>query len=95
MVVVVAIIYAKAGKGPELEKELLELQAKVLKDPGAIAYVLHRCVDDPNKYFVYEKYESDEAFKYHTSTEHFNAFFQKLGTLIEGELEVSYYQEIE
>lgn len=94
MVTIAAIMKVNEGKGAEFEKEFLQLQAKVLKEPGTVAYVLHRSVDDMGKYFVYEKYESDEALKYHTSTEHFKTFFQKMGTFLKGNPEVGFYQEV-
>ena len=94
MVIIAAVMQVNEGKGAEFEKEFLELRAKVLKEPGIIAYILHRSVDDPYKYFVYEKYQSDEALKYHTSTEHFKTFFQKMGTFVKGNPEVGFYQEV-
>jgi quinol monooxygenase YgiN len=94
MVVIAAVIRVNEGQGDYFEKEFRQLQPKVLKDPGAIAYVLHRAIDDPNKFFFYEKYKDDAAVKYHTSTEHFKGFFQKMGPVMKGKPEVSHYQEV-
>jgi quinol monooxygenase YgiN len=94
-VVVAAVIKVNEGKGKEFEKEFLQLQSKVLKDPGAIAYIMHRSVDDPCTFFFYEKYASDEAVKYHTSTDHFKGFFQKMGPIMKGKPEISFYHEVE
>ncbi len=94
MVTIAAVVRVNEGKGAELEKEFLRLQAKVLREPGTIAYILHRSTDDPCRYLVYEKYENEEALKYHTSTEHFKTFFQKMGMFVKGQPEVGFYQEI-
>jgi quinol monooxygenase YgiN len=94
MVVIGAVIRIKKGKNAEFEKEFLKLQGLVLKDPGCVSYAMHRSVDDPTKYFVYEKYASDEAVKYHTSTDHFKAFFSKMGPVMEGQPEINFYQEV-
>jgi quinol monooxygenase YgiN len=94
MLIIAAVIKVHEGKGEEFEKEFRQLQPRVLKDPGAIAYVLHRSVDDPCRFFFYEKYESSEAIKYHTSTEHFKGFFQKMGPIMIGKPEISVYQEV-
>jgi quinol monooxygenase YgiN len=94
MVIIAAIIRVNEGQGEYFEKEFLKLQPKVLKDPGAVVYSLHHAVDDPCKLFFYEKYKDDEAVKYHTSTEHFKAFFQKMGPVMKGKPEISYYQEV-
>ena len=94
MVVIAAIIHVVEGKGEEFEKGYKELAPKVLKDPGAIAYILHRDVSDPCKFFFYEKYQDDEAVKYHTSTPHFKEFFQRMGPIMKGRPELSRYTEV-
>ena len=94
MIVVQAIIRVAEGKGKEFEAGYRELAPKVLKDPGAIAYVLHRNNKDPNKFFFYEKYADEAAIKYHTSTPHFKAFFQKMGSIMVGQAEVEQYTEV-
>jgi quinol monooxygenase YgiN len=94
MVVIAAFINVIEGKGAEFEKEFRQLQTKVLKDPGAITYILHRSIDDPCKFFFYEKYKDEAAVKYHTSTEHFKGFFQKMGPIMKGKPEINTYQEV-
>ncbi|OGN92919.1 MAG: hypothetical protein A2Z75_07380 [Chloroflexi bacterium RBG_13_50_10] len=94
MIVVAAKLKAVEGKGDELEKEFRKLAPKVLKDPGAIIYVVHRKVDAPNEFLVYEKYESGEALKFHGSTEHFREFSKAIATLLDGRPEVGIYNEL-
>ncbi|MBN1368095.1 MAG: antibiotic biosynthesis monooxygenase [Dehalococcoidales bacterium] len=93
MLVVTAVIKVITGKGNEFEKEFRELALKVRKDPGAIAYVLNRHTQNPNQYFVYEKYENEEALKYHGSTPHFQAFMGKAKQFEAGPPEINVYQE--
>jgi len=94
MIVVAAMINAVKGKGDELEREFQKLVPKVLNDPGAIVYVVHRSVDNPSKFFVYEKYESNEALKHHTSTPHFQEFSRAIASMLDGRPEVGLYREI-
>ena len=94
MIVVAAKLKAIEGKGDDLEKEFRKLIPKVLKDPGAVTYAVHRKVDAPNEFLVYEKYESGEAFKFHGSTEHFKEFSRSIGPLLDGRPEVSVYNEL-
>jgi quinol monooxygenase YgiN len=94
MIVVAAKLKAVEGKGDELEQEFRKLIPKVLKDPGAISYVVHRRVDAPNEFFVYEKYESMEALKLHGSTEHFKEFSKAIASLLDGRPEVGIYNEL-
>jgi len=51
MVVLTAILKTAEGKGDDVERLFKELMPKVLKDPGTIAYAVHRAVDDPSKFF--------------------------------------------
>jgi quinol monooxygenase YgiN len=94
MIVVAAKLKAVEGKGDELEQEFRKLVPKVLKDPGAISYAVHRKVDAPNEFLVYEKYESGDALKLHGSTEHFKEFSKAIASLLEGRPEVGIYQEL-
>ena len=94
MIVVAATLKAVEGKADELEQEFRRLVPKVLKDPGAISYVVHRGVDDPTKFFVYEKYESRDAITHHTSTEHFKEFSKATASLLDGRPEVGFYSEL-
>ena len=94
MIVVAAKLKAVEGKGDELEREFRKLVPKVLKDPGAISYTVHRKADAPNEFLVYEKYESGEALKFHGSTEHFKEFSKAIASLLEGRPEVGIYNEL-
>ncbi len=94
MIVVAAVLKAAEGKGDVLEQELRKLVPKVLKDPGTIGYAVHRAIDDPNKFLVYEKYESRDALKLHGSTPHFQEFSRAIATLLAGRPEVTLYNEI-
>ena len=94
MIVVAAKLKAVEGKGDELEQEFRKLVPKVLKDPGAISYAVHRKVNAPNDFFVYEKYESGDALKFHGSTEHFQEFSKAIASLLDGRPEVGIYNEL-
>jgi len=94
VIVVAAMIKVQEGKGDEFEKEAGKLVPKVLNDPGAIAYAVHRSTDDPSKFFVYEKYESQEAFQHHSSTPHFQEFTRAILSMLDGRPEIGLYREI-
>jgi quinol monooxygenase YgiN len=94
MVVLTAIFQAAEGKGDDIEREFKKLTPKVLKDPGAITYAIHRAVDNPNKFLVYEQYESQDAFKYHQQTEHFKAYRQATRGMFIGQTEITFYNKV-
>ena len=94
MIVIAAMIKAIDGKGDELEQEFGKLVPKVLNDPGTIVYAVHRSLNDPSKFFVYEKYESQEALQQHSSTPHFQEFSRAIASMLDGRPEVGLYREI-
>lgn len=64
---VVATVKVKEDKVEEARQFLKQLAADTLSnEPGTLAYVIHQQADDPSSFVVYEKYESDEAFKLHS-----------------------------
>lgn len=95
MIVVAAMLKAAEGKGDEVEREFRKLAPNVLNDPGTLAYVIHRSIDDPSKFFIYEKYESREALKQHSSTTHFQEFSRAIASMLDGRPQVGLYNEVE
>jgi len=74
VIVVVAIVKLVDGKGDVYVQEYHRIAPKVRKDPGVITYVLNRHAKNPNQFLWYEKYENDEALKYHISTQGYKDF---------------------
>ena len=95
MIVVAAMLKASEGKADELESEFKKLQPKVLNDPGTMAYAVHRGMDDPSTFFVYEKYDSSDALKAHSQTPHFQEFSKAAAGLLAGRPEVTLFREVE
>jgi quinol monooxygenase YgiN len=93
VIAICALINTVEGKGDEYQEKFKWLAAKVRKDPGAITYVLHRKIDDPDQFFVFEQYEDEDAIKYHTSTEHFKAYREDTADIVKGR-QVGLYREV-
>lgn len=94
MIVITAIIKAKEGNGDDLEKVIKSYAPKFLKDPGVAVYQAHRRVDNPNVFFFYEKYENDEAQKYHSSAPHLKEMLTAMKPFLEGKAEIAKLKEI-
>jgi heme oxygenase (mycobilin-producing) len=62
-VVKINAIEVPEGAGPELEKRFAARQGAVENSPGFLAFELLRPVAGDNRYFVYTKWESEEAFQ--------------------------------
>ena len=82
MIAICALITVAEGKGDEYQEKFKGLAPKVRQDPGAITYVLHRSIDNPDQFFVFEQYEDREAIKYHGSTDHFKAYREETKDLV-------------
>ena len=94
MLVVAAMLKVLDGKGDELEQEVNKLVPKVLEEPGVITYLVHRSIDNPSRFFVYEKYKSSEDFVYHCATPHFKEFSKAFELIKDGEPEIGLYNEL-
>jgi autoinducer 2-degrading protein len=95
MITIAALIRAQEGKADRIEEEFRKMTVEVQNnEPGNLKYIVHRSIDDPNRFFVYEIYKDEEAIKAHTSTPHFKTLFTTINPLMDGEPDVGHYQEI-
>jgi heme oxygenase (mycobilin-producing) len=62
-VVKINAIEVPEGSGPELEKRFAARHGSVDSAPGFLGFELLRPVKGENRYFVYTKWESEEAFQ--------------------------------
>src|SRR5712671_2302224 len=63
MVVKINAIEVAPGKGPELEARFARRAAEVESMPGFLGFELLRPVEGETRYFVYTRWESEEAFQ--------------------------------
>lgn len=70
-----------------IQQALADLQqmarAVEANEPGALAYVAHRCVENPNELIVFELYEDEPAFEAHRRTPHMEELQAALGAIID------------
>ena len=89
----IATVRVQEGKVEEARSFLKELGAQVRQDePGTLAYVIHQKKDDPQTFVVYEKYESDAAFKIHR--QNLGKVAARFGSLLAGAPELVSLEEI-
>ena len=62
-VVKINAIEVPEGAGPELEKRFAARHGSVDNAPGFLGFELLRPVKGDNRYFVYTKWESEEAYQ--------------------------------
>lgn len=73
-VTIIAQITAKEEDRESVKSELVKVGQGSRAEEGNIDYVLHSDNDNPNQFFVYERWASLEAIKAHGQSEHFLQF---------------------
>lgn len=89
-----AFLEAKKGKESELERILLDLIPPTLNEPGNIAYVPHKSVENPRFFLFDELWENEKAIEEHFKQPHMNNLIEKLNPLLERPLKLKRYHEI-
>lgn len=70
-VVRINVLEVPEGRGEELERRFANRAGEVEKTPGFESFELLRPTDGSNRYFVYTKWESQDAFDAWVSSERF------------------------
>lgn len=89
-----AFLEAKEGKETDLERILLDLIPPTLKEPGNIAYVPHKSVENPRAFMFDELWQNEKAIEEHFKQPHMTNLIEKLNPLLARPLELKRYHEI-
>jgi quinol monooxygenase YgiN len=89
-----AFLEAKNGKESELERILLDLIPPTLNEPGNIAYVPHKSVENPRVFMFDELWVNEKAIEEHFKQPHMTNLIDKLNPLLARPLELKRYHEI-
>lgn len=71
------------------EEEALELFRPLAEharaEPGCRMYIVHRSIDEPRRFFLYEQYVDEEALDAHRASPHFEKYAKNgLFPILEG-----------
>jgi autoinducer 2-degrading protein len=69
--VIAATYVANEGEAEGVLAALKEMTPLTRAEPGCEEYVPHRSLEDPNVFFLYERYRDPEAFAAHAGSEYF------------------------
>ncbi|EXJ68978.1 uncharacterized protein A1O5_07913 [Cladophialophora psammophila CBS 110553] len=64
-------VYAREGYADELEPLCRLLIRLVESEPGTLEYAISRDHDEPNHFFVFERYSGKEAFDKHCASQEY------------------------
>ena len=68
--VVTATWKARPGEEDAVQALLHRVAAASRDEPGCLLFWTHRSVDDPGRFFLYEQYLNEAAFRDHAASEH-------------------------
>jgi quinol monooxygenase YgiN/catechol 2,3-dioxygenase-like lactoylglutathione lyase family enzyme len=77
-------ITAVPGGADKLQNLLISLAKVARKEPGNLAYHVHRVADEPDKFVIYEEWADPTALDNREDAPGFAAFMEKAGPLIAG-----------
>ena len=89
-----AFLEAKEGHGKELKEILLEVAEPPRREPGNIAYVLHRSNDNPDELLFDEIWTDKVSLEEHFKKPYMEALDSKIEHLLAKEVEIKEYSEV-
>ncbi|MCK5564128.1 MAG: antibiotic biosynthesis monooxygenase [Planctomycetes bacterium] len=91
-IALIAKVRAKEGQTKALAAELTSMIEPTRAEAGCIKYDLHVSADDEALFMFYEIWRSKEDLDLHLETPHLQGLLSKMGTLVEGDLDVSMWK---
>jgi len=86
---VIARLTAKPGQAEALGEGLRQLVAPTRQEAGSLAYTLHRDIEDPNVWILYETWASRAALDAHFRQPYMQALLVRAPDLLAKEAEMT------
>jgi quinol monooxygenase YgiN len=83
-ITVTARAKAKPGKEKDLENALRDCVGPTHAEPGCLLYTVHRDLQDPASFLVFERWASIDAHNAHMASAHVQELFKKVPELVAG-----------
>ena len=83
LLTVIAFMRAAPGKRDELRAALEALVEPTSQEEGYINYDLHQSLEDPDRFFFYENWESDADLDAHLDAPHLRDFAARIPELLD------------
>jgi quinol monooxygenase YgiN len=87
-----AFLRAKPGKRTALTEGLRLLIPLTRNESGCLDYQIHQSTSDPDNFFIYEHWKSEESFDFHMQTQYVVEFLSRQEDLVEGDINILPYQ---
>ncbi len=83
LLTVIAYMRAASGKRDELRQALEALIEPTSREKGYINYDLHQSIEDPDRFFFYENWESEADLDAHLAAPHLTQFASRIPELLD------------
>ena len=83
LLTVIAHMRAAPGKRDELRAALEALVEPTSREKGYVNYDLHQGIEDPDRFFFYENWESDADLDAHLDAPHLRDFAARIPELLD------------
>lgn len=93
--VVTAIWTARQGEDERVLAALSKLIEPTREEPECLVYQVHRSLDDPCVFFLYEQYVDRAAYDAHGASEHFRCYAVGEGIPLLAGRERNFYETFE
>ncbi len=84
----VAFLRAKPGHGDELGRRLFALSEPSRAEAGNVNYDLHRSIEDPEVWMLYENWATPAALDKHFEMPYMKEFVAKVGEVLASEMDL-------
>ncbi len=71
MTVACITVFVKPGHAEDFIAATVENHRESVKEPGNLRFDVLRCASEPDRFFLYEAYETEEASAAHKTTAHY------------------------
>ena len=92
MIIITVEINIKPGSRQEAILASQKMAQASQAEAGCAAYRFYVDIEDPNKFFLFELWETEEALAAHQETVHMAELTQQLPKLLSSEISVKRYQ---
>ncbi len=91
MIVIAGSIPIKPEHREEARQLALEMAKATQAEAGCLAYQFYADLSDPNTFFIFEEWESEEALNRHFQTEHMKNLQQQMPKILAGKVNAKKY----
>ncbi|MBI3303136.1 MAG: antibiotic biosynthesis monooxygenase [Deltaproteobacteria bacterium] len=91
MIVIAGTIPIKPEHREEAKQLVLQMAAATCAEAGCLTYHFYTDLADPNTFFIFEEWESEDALARHFQTDHMKQFQQQAPKLLAGKVNAKKY----